>query len=82
MKNWLKKYWAKIILSVAVVGIFTVVIFNDLSSNGKDGYHWEVIAGKVVKVKIFVPPPGTTLMKEAINGVTTNYYGITAEQQP
>lgn len=67
---------------VIVAALFFVALFAGILPPDKDGYHYEYINGQVVKSKDFVPPPGTRLMTKVINGVVTNYYGTTTEQQP
>lgn len=69
--------WLVIVAAI----LFSIALFAGVLPPDKDGYHYEYIDGRILKSKDFVPPPGTTLMTEVIDGVVTNYYGATTEQQ-
>ena len=69
-------------LIIVAVLLFFIALFAGILPSDKDGYHYEYINGQIIKSKTFVPPAGTTLMTEVIDGVVTNYYGTTTEQQP
>lgn len=68
-------------LIIVAVLLFFIALFAGILPPDKDGYHYEYINGQILKSKDFVPPPGTTLMTETVDGMTTYYYGTTTEQQ-
>jgi len=68
-------------LIVLVTILLLVALFTGTLPRDRDGYHYEYFDGHLIKIKTFVPPPGTRLMTEIIDGKTVNYYGTTTEQQ-
>lgn len=68
-------------LIVAIALLSIVALFTGLLPRDKDGYHYEYFDGHIIKIKTFVPPPGTRLMTEVVDGKIVNYYGTTTEQE-
>ena len=68
-------------LIVLIVILFLVALFTGTLPRDKDGYHYEYANGQIIKIKTFVPPLGTHLITEVVDGKTVNYYGTTTEQQ-
>jgi len=66
---------------VLVALLFTVALFTGTLPRDRDGYHYEYANGQIIKIKTFVPPLGTHLITEVVDGKTVNYYGTTTEQQ-
>ena len=66
-------------LIIGAALLFFVALFAGVLPSDKDGYHYEYINGQITKLKVFVPPVGTRLMTEVVDGKTVNYYGTTSE---
>ena len=80
--NPLKKYWligGVLVLLVAL--LLLIALFAGFLPLDKDGYRYQYVGGHIIKIKTFVPPPGTQLMSERVGDTIVNYYGTTTEQQ-